>query len=342
MIDLRSDTVTKPTQAMRDAMATAEVGDDVYREDPTVIRLEELGARMLGKEAGLFVVSGTMGNQVAIMTHTQRGDELITEAESHIFYYEVGDIAMLSGVQARQVPGKRGVMDPDDVKHAIRDSNNIHFPRTSLIAIENTHNRGGGKVWPIEYVRQISAEAHEHGIAVHIDGARIFNAAIASGIASDVWASYADSVMFCLSKGLCAPVGSLLVGSTEYIERARKNRKRLGGGLRQVGILAAAGIVALETMVDRLADDHANAKLLASELANIGYGTDPSGVETNMAMVDVSASGKDAPAFVAAAKEQSVLCNAVTQTTVRLVTHHDVTTDQCRETVEVFESLLPA
>ncbi len=342
MIDLRSDTVTKPTQAMRDAMATAEVGDDVYREDPTVIRLEELGARMLGKEAGLFVVSGTMGNQVAIMTHTQRGDELITEAESHIFYYEVGDIAMLSGVQARQVPGKRGVMDPDDVKHAIRDSNNIHFPRTSLIAIENTHNRGGGKVWPIEYVRQISAEAHEHGIAVHIDGARIFNAAIASGIASDVWASYADSVMFCLSKGLCAPVGSLLVGSTEYIERARKNRKRLGGGLRQVGILAAAGIVALETMVNRLAEDHANAKLLASELANIGYGTDPSGVETNMAMVDVSASGQDAPAFVAAAKEQSVLCNAVTQTTVRLVTHHDVTTDQCRETVEVFESLLPA
>ncbi|MCX6063810.1 MAG: low-specificity L-threonine aldolase [Caldiserica bacterium] len=342
MIDLRSDTVTKPTQAMRDAMATAEVGDDVYREDPTVIRLEELGARMLGKEAGLFVVSGTMGNQVAIMTHTQRGDELITEAESHIFYYEVGDIAMLSGVQARQVPGKRGVMDPDDVKHAIRDSNNIHFPRTSLIAIENTHNRGGGKVWPIEYVRQISAEAHEHGIAVHMDGARIFNAAIASGIAPDVWASYADSVMFCLSKGLCAPVGSLLVGSTEYIERARKNRKRLGGGLRQVGILAAAGIVALETMVNRLAEDHANAKLLASELANIGYGTDPSGVETNMAMVDVSASGQDAPAFVAAAKEQRVLCNAVTQTTVRLVTHHDVTTDQCRETVEVFESLLPA
>ena len=342
MIDLRSDTVTKPTQAMRDAMATAEVGDDVYREDPTVIRLEELGARMLGKEAGLFVVSGTMGNQVAIMTHTQRGDELITEAESHIFYYEVGDIAMLSGVQARQVPGKRGVMDPDDVKHAIRDSNNIHFPRTSLIAIENTHNRGGGKVWPIEYVRQISAEAHEHGIAVHMDGARIFNAAIASGIAPDVWASYADSVMFCLSKGLCAPVGSLLVGSTEYIERARKNRKRLGGGLRQVGILAAAGIVALETMVNRLAEDHANAKLLASELANIGYGTDPSGVETNMAMVDVSASGKDAPAFVAAAKEQSVLCNAVTQTTVRLVTHHDVTTDQCHETVGVFESLLPA
>jgi len=342
MIDFRSDTVTKPTQAMRDAMATAEVGDDVYREDPTVVRLEELGAKMLGKEAGLFVCSGTMGNQVAIMTHTQRGDELITEAESHIFYYEVGDIAMLSGVQAWQVPGKRGVMDPDDVKHAIRDSSNIHFPRTSLIAIENTHNRGGGKIWPIEYVREISAEAQERGIAVHMDGARIFNASIASGITPDVWASYADSVMFCLSKGLCAPVGSLLVGSRDYIERARKNRKRLGGGLRQVGILAAAGIVALETMVDRLAEDHANAKLLASELAGIGYGTDPSEAETNMAMVNVSASGQDAPSFVAALEEKGVLCNANTPTTVRLVTHHDVTTDQCREAVEVFRSLLHA
>jgi threonine aldolase len=342
MIDFRSDTVTKPTQAMRDAMATAEVGDDVYREDPTVIRLEDLGARMLGKEAGLFVCSGTMGNQVAIMTHTQRGDELITEAESHIFYYEVGDIAMLSGVQARQVPGRRGVMDPDDVKRAIRDSSNIHFPRTSLIAVENTHNRGGGKVWPIEYVREISATAHERGIAVHMDGARIFNASIASGITPDVWASYADSVMFCLSKGLCAPVGSLLVGSRDYIERARKNRKRLGGGLRQVGILAAAGIVALETMVDRLAEDHANAKLLASELAGIGYGTDPSEAETNMVMVNVSASGNDAPSFVAAVKEKGVLCNAVAPTTVRLVTHHDVTIDQCRETVEVFRSLLHA
>jgi threonine aldolase len=342
MIDFRSDTVTKPTQAMRDAMATAEVGDDVYREDPTVVRLEDLGAKMLGKEAGLFVCSGTMGNQVAIMTHTQRGDELITEAESHIFYYEVGDIAMLSGVQARQVPGKRGVMDPDDVKHAIRDSSNIHFPRTSLIAIENTHNRGGGKVWPIEYVREISATARERGIAVHMDGARIFNASIASGITPDVWASYADSVMFCLSKGLCAPVGSLLVGSRDYIERARKNRKRLGGGLRQVGILAAAGIVALETMVDRLAEDHANAKLLASQLAGIGYGTDPSEAETNMTMVNVSASGKDASSFVDAVREKGVLCNAVTPTTIRLVTHHDVTADQCHETVEVFGSLLHA
>ncbi len=342
MIDFRSDTVTKPTQAMRDAMATADVGDDVYREDPTVIRLEELGAKMLGKEAGLFVCSGTMGNQVAIMTHTQRGDELITEAESHIFYYEVGDIAMLSGVQARQVPGKRGIMDPDDVKHAIRDSSNIHFPRTSLIAIENTHNRGGGKVWPIEYVREISATARERSIAVHLDGARIFNASIASGITPDVWASYADAVMFCLSKGLCAPVGSLLVGSRDYIERARKNRKRLGGGLRQVGILAAAGIVALETMVDRLAEDHANAKLLASELAGIGYGTDPSEVETNMAMVNVAASGKDASSFADAVREKGVLCNAVTSTTVRMVTHHDVTADQCGATVEIFRSLLPA
>lgn len=342
MIDLRSDTVTKPTQAMRDAMAAAEVGDDVYREDPTVIKLEELGAKLLGKEAGLFVCSGTMGNQVAIMTHTQRGDELITEAESHIFYYEVGDIAALSGVQARQIPGKRGVMDPDDVKFAIRDPLNIHFPHTSLIAIENTHNRGGGKIWPIEYVREISAIAHERDIAVHMDGARIFNAAVASGIKADVWASYADSVMFCLSKGLCAPIGSLLVGSREFIERARKNRKRLGGGMRQAGIVAAAGIVALETMIDRLAEDHANAKLLATGLAQLGYGADPTEAETNMVIADVSASGKDAPSFVTALKDKGVLCNAVTPSSVRLVTHHDVTTEQCQQTVDAFKSLLQA
>lgn len=341
MIDLRSDTVTKPTQAMREAMATAEVGDDVYREDPTVIKLEKLAAEMLGKEAALFVCSGTMGNQVAIMTHTQRGDELITESESHIFYYEVGDIAALSGVQARQVPGIRGVMDPEAVRHAIRDATNIHYPRTSLIAIENTHNRGGGRVWPIEYVREISAIAHDRSIAVHMDGARLFNASIASGVAPDVWASYADSVMFCLSKGLCAPVGSMLVGSRDFIERARKNRKRLGGGLRQVGILAAAGIVALETMVERLREDHDNAKLLATGLADAGYSVDPAETETNMVMVDVSASGRDAQSFSEEIGTKGVLCNAVSASAVRLVTHHDVTTQQCHETVEVFRSLLP-
>ena len=341
MIDLRSDTVTKPTQAMREAMAVAEVGDDVYREDPTVIKLEKLAAEMLGKEAALFVCSGTMGNQVAIMTHTQRGDELITESESHIFYYEVGDIAALSGVQARQVPGIRGVMDPEAVRHAIRDATNIHYPRTSLIAIENTHNRGGGRVWPIEYVREISAIAHDRSIAVHMDGARLFNASIASGVAPDVWASYADSVMFCLSKGLCAPVGSMLVGSRDFIERARKNRKRLGGGLRQVGILAAAGIVALETMVERLREDHDNAKLLATGLADAGYSVDPAETETNMVMVDVSASGRDAQSFSEVIGTKGVLCNAVSASAVRLVTHHDVTTQQCHETVEVFRSLLP-
>jgi threonine aldolase len=340
MIDLRSDTVTQPTQAMRDAMATAEVGDDVYREDPTVCRLEELGARMLGKEAGLFVVSGTMGNQVAIMTHAQRGDEIITEAESHVFYYEAGAMAALSGVQARQVPGRRGIMEPDDVKRAIRDTGNVHFPRTALIAIENTHNRGGGAVWPIEYVREISAMARARGIAVHMDGARIFNASIASGIAPDVWASYADSVMFCLSKGLCAPVGSLLVGSVDFIEQARRNRKRMGGGMRQAGIIAAAGIVALETMIDRLAEDHANARLLASELAAAGFGVDTASVETNMAMVDVSASGVTAAEFKAGARERGVLCNDATATNVRLVTHHDVTTEQCHEAVGILASML--
>jgi len=221
-IDLRSDTVTLPTEEMRRAMAEAEVGDDVYGEDPTIQRLERLAAEIMGKEAALFVPSGTMGNQVSVMTHTQRGDEVIMEAESHVYYYEVGAMAVLSGVQARPVPGRRGVMDPDDVRKAIRERNNIHFPRTSLVVLENTHNRGGGKVLPLENVKAISDIAHSNGLSVHMDGARIFNAQVATGIPVSEYAKYADSVMFCLSKGLCAPVGSMVVGSKDFINKARK------------------------------------------------------------------------------------------------------------------------
>ena len=339
-IDLRSDTVTLPTEEMRRAMAEAEVGDDVYGEDPTIQELESLAAKILGKEAALFVPSGTMGNQVSVMTHTQRGDEVIMEAESHVYYYEVGAMAVLSGVQARPVPGKRGVMDPDDVRRAIRERDNIHFPRTSLVVLENTHNRGGGKVLPLDNVKAISDIAHSNGLSVHMDGARIFNAQVASGIPASEYAKYADSVMFCLSKGLCAPVGSMVVGSKDFIDRARKNRKMLGGGMRQAGILAAAGIIALTKMVDRLQEDHDNAKLLAVKLQELGYGVNPEEVETNMVVVDVTPTGKDVHTVEKELKTRGVLANANSPKTLRLVTHYGITSDDAIKAVEVFADII--
>ncbi len=339
-IDLRSDTVTLPTEEMRRAMAEAEVGDDVYGEDPTIQELESLAAKILGKEAALFVPSGTMGNQVSVMTHTQRGDEVIMEAESHVYYYEVGAMAVLSGVQARPVPGKRGVMDPDDVRRAIRERGNIHFPRTSLVVLENTHNRGGGKVLPLDNVKAISDIAHSNGLSVHMDGARIFNAQVASGIPASEYAKYADSVMFCLSKGLCAPVGSMVVGSKDFIDRARKNRKMLGGGMRQAGILAAAGIIALTKMVDRLQEDHDNAKLLAVKLQELGYGVNPEEVETNMVVVDVTPTGKDVHTVEKELKTRGVLANANSPKTLRLVTHYGITSDDAIKAVEVFADII--
>ncbi|ACI16795.2 threonine aldolase [Coprothermobacter proteolyticus DSM 5265] len=339
-IDLRSDTVTLPTEEMRRAMAEAEVGDDVYGEDPTIQRLERLAAEIMGKEAALFVPSGTMGNQVSVMTHTQRGDEVIMEAESHVYYYEVGAMAVLSGVQARPVPGRRGVMDPDDVRRAIRERGNIHFPRTSLVVLENTHNRGGGKVLPLDNVKAISDIAHSNGLSVHMDGARIFNAQVASGIPASEYAKYADSVMFCLSKGLCAPVGSMVVGRKDFIDRARKNRKMLGGGMRQAGILAAAGIIALTKMVDRLQEDHDNAKLLAVKLQELGYGVNPEEVETNMVVVDVTPTGKDVHTVEKELKTRGVLANANSPKTLRLVTHYGVTSDDAIKAVEVFADII--
>ena len=339
-IDLRSDTVTLPTEEMRRAMAEAEVGDDVYGEDPTIQELESLAAKILGKEAALFVPSGTMGNQVSVMTHTQRGDEVIMEAESHVYYYEVGAMAVLSGVQACPVPGKRGVMDPDDVRRAIRERGNIHFPRTSLVVLENTHNRGGGKVLPLDNVKAISDIAHSNGLSVHMDGARIFNAQVASGIPASEYAKYADSVMFCLSKGLCAPVGSMVVGSKDFINKARKNRKMLGGGMRQAGVLAAAGIIALTKMVDRLQEDHDNAKLLAVKLQELGYGVNPEEVETNMVVVDVTPTGKDVHTVEKELKTRGVLANANSPKTLRLVTHYGITSDDAIKAVEVFADII--
>ncbi len=338
MIDLRSDTVTKPTEEMRKAMANAQVGDDVYGEDPTINELESLAASIFGKEAALFVPSGTMGNQVSIMAHTQRGDEVILEANSHIFWYEVGAMSVLSGVMPHPIEGKNGAMDPNEVEKAIRPKN-IHFPRTSLITIENTHNRSGGRVVPLENIKAIYEIAKKHGINVHIDGARIFNASIASGTAVKEYAKYADSIMFCLSKGLSAPVGSLVVGSKDFIERARKARKMLGGGMRQAGILAAAGIVALTKMVDRLKEDHENAKYLAIKLKEIGYMTSPEDVETNMAVLRADNLALSAPEFVAVMKEHGVLANAISNSAIRLVTHKDVSKADIENALDIFEKL---
>ncbi len=289
IIDLRSDTVTHPTPEMRRAISEAEVGDDVYGEDPTVNRLETIAAKRMGKEAALFTTSGTQSNITAVLTHTRHGNEVILGNEAHIFWYEVGGAAALGGVVMRTLPNdSHGRLNPNDVEQAIRDKN-IHYPETTLLCLENTHNRCGGAVLTPDYTNEICELAHAHGLKVHLDGARIFNAAIALGVPERVLTERVDSVSFCLSKGLSAPVGSLLCGSKDFIERARKFRKMLGGGMRQAGIIAAAGIIALETMVDRLAEDHANAKRLAQGLAAIkGITLAQDNIPTNIVMFDLS------------------------------------------------------
>jgi threonine aldolase len=289
VIDLRSDTFTHPTPEMRQAMFEAEVGDDVYREDPTVNRLEMMAAARMGKEAALFITSGTQGNLIAVLTHTNHGDEIIVGDEAHILWYEVGGAAALGGVTLRTVPNDRcGRLDIDDIDRAIR-ANDIHYPETRLLCLENTHNRCGGAVLTTDYTNEVCNLVHTRGLKVHLDGARIFNAAIALGVPAHALVQNSDSVSLCLSKGLSAPVGSLLCGSKNFIERARKFRKMLGGGMRQAGIIAAAGIVALETMVDRLAEDHSNARRLAEGLASIkGITLAQNDIPTNIVMFNLS------------------------------------------------------
>ncbi len=289
VIDLRSDTVTHPTPEMRRAVFEAEVGDDVYREDPTINRLEAMAAERMGKEAALLTTSGTQGNLVAVLTHTIRGNEIILGSEAHILWYEVGGAAALGGVVMRTLPNdKHGRLDPNDIERAIREKQ-IHFPESTLLCLENTHNRCGGAVLTADYTDEVCNLAHGYGLKVHLDGARIFNAAVALGVPAHVLARNVDSVSFCLSKGLSAPVGSLLCGSKDFIDRARKFRKMLGGGMRQAGIIAAAGIVALETMVDRLRQDHDNAKRLARGLAHIkGITLAQDDIPTNIVMFDLS------------------------------------------------------
>lgn len=339
MIDLRSDTVTKPTPEMREAMYRAEVGDDVYGEDPTITELESLGARMTGKEAGLFVTSGTMGNQVAVMTHTRRGDEIICDAEAHIFYSEVAGLAVLSGVQARTIPAVKGILSAETIEAAIR-TEDIHQPSTSLICLEDTHNRAGGTCYPLETLAAVRKVADRRKIPVHIDGARLFNAAVALGVPVDKITQYADTVQFCLSKGLCAPVGTIITGRSDFIAKARKYRKMLGGGMRQAGILAAAGIVGLTSMVDRLSEDHENARQLAEELASAGFSIDLSTVQTNIVMVDVSRMGVKAADFAAKLKKAGVLASVFGEYRIRMVTHHGITAVEIGTVVDTLNRLL--
>jgi len=337
MIDLRSDTVTKPTPAMRRVMAEAEVGDDVYGEDPTVNRLQEKAAEITGTEAALFVPSGTMGNQVAIAVHTRPGQEVIVEATSHIYNVEMATMARFSGVQPRVVFGERGVFSAEQVRHAIRPKL-YYLAQTGLVCLENTHNAAGGRIWPLSVARGILEVAHAHGIPVHLDGARIFNASVATSVPVSELVRGFDSVMFCLSKGLGCPVGSLLCGSREFIEEARRVRKALGGGMRQAGILAAAGLYALEHHVERLAEDHENARILAQGLSEIPClsVTPP---ETNIVMVEILR-GPTAAELAERLKRRGVLvapAGAGTEARkLRLVTHLDVSRTDILRTIDLF------
>ena len=338
-IDLRSDTVTKPTLEMRKAMAYAEVGDDVLGEDPTVKRLEKTAAAMIGKEAALFVASGTMGNQVAVLSHTARGNEVIVDDQAHIFYYEVGAPAILSAVQLRPVAGLHGPDALALIKAAIRDRDNIHYPETSLICLENTHNRGGGTIMAPEQMQEIYKLAKQYGLSVHVDGARIFNAAIALGRQPSDFSCWCDSIMFCLSKGLGAPVGSMLAGSRDFIDRARKYRKALGGGMRQAGILAAGGLIALDS-VNRLAEDHIHAKMLAQSLAGVpGVQLDLDKVQTNIIVADVSGTGVSSDEFVSLLEERGVLASTFGPTLVRLVTHRDVSREDIEYAIDIINNI---
>jgi len=341
-IDLRSDTVTHPTPAMREAMVRAEVGDDVYGDDPSVNRLQEMAAAMLGKEAGLFVASGTMGNLAAILAHCGRGDEVILGDKAHTFLYEAGGISALGGVHSHQVTNQPdGTLLLEDILAAIR-SNDAHFPPTRLVALENTHNRCGGVVLNQEYTREVGQLCQDNNLILHLDGARVFNAAVALGLPAKELVEPADSVTFCLSKALCAPVGSVLCGSQDFIQRAHRIRKQLGGGMRQAGILAAAGIVALETMIDRLAEDHARAKRLAQGLAGIpGVKLDPGTPYTNMIFLSLSDEVPLSTKEVAFALEKhGVRVGATGSRRFRLVTHYWIDDTSVERAVQVFSQVL--
>jgi threonine aldolase len=351
IIDLRSDTVTHPTPAMREAMAQALVGDDVYGEDPTVNRLQELAAAMLGKERGLFVASGTMGNLIAILAHCQRGDEVILGSKAHTFLYEAGGISALGGVHSCQVPNRQdGTLALEDIKASIRP-NDAHQPITRLISLENTHNRCGGVALDAGYTQAVGRLAQERGLFVHLDGARLFNAAAALNVSVQELAASVDSVTVCLSKALCAPVGSVLCGSREFIEKAHRVRKMVGGGMRQAGILAAAGIVALESMVDRLVEDQVRARRLAEGLARIpGLKLEMGTPYTNMIFLGLddgvwfeAEPGPQVTPAVRAARqlaERGVLVGIVGSKSFRLVLHYWIDDEAVDRTISAFEGVM--
>jgi threonine aldolase len=340
VVDLRSDTVTKPTPEMRKAMAEAEVGDDVYGEDPTVNRLEARAAELFGREAGLYVPSGSMGNTVAMRTHTRPGQEIICEERSHIYSFEMAAMSAIAGCLARPVRGVEGVLNWSLVKEAIRPKV-FYSAQTGLVACENTHNIAGGKVLPADLAEEICDSAHEAGLPVHLDGARIFNAAVALDRSVVELTRKFDSVMFCLSKGLGAPVGSLLLGTQEFIRQARTHRKILGGGMRQAGVLAAAGLVALEKSPSRLHVDHANAKVLAQGLAEVpGIGLDPSQVRTNILVFDVRNTGMTSREIADGLARKGILAHAMPPNTMRMVTHCDVDREGILRAVHAMEEVV--
>ncbi len=339
LIDLRSDTVTKPTAAMRRAMAEAEVGDDVYGEDPTVNRLERRAAEIVGKEAALFVPTGSMGNTIAIKIHTEHGQEVICEARSHIVDWELAMPAWFSGCLLRTIESEDGVLDWDRIQRKIRAFGPNNAP-TSLIEVENTHNMAGGTVYSLDNLREIYSKARERGIRVHMDGARIFNASVASRVPVHEFAACADTVMFCLSKALGAPVGSMVAGTKEAITKGRLYRKRLGGGMRQAGVLAAAGLIALEHMPAGLAQDHENARFLAESLASVPGVRTADRVQTNIVIVNISGTGIAASEVSARLRAEGVLMNAVGPAALRAVTHYDVTRGDCEQAVMAFHQVL--
>lgn len=336
MIDLRSDTVTKPTSAMRHVILNSEVGDDIYGEDPSVNALEAYAAKLFDKEAALFLTSGTQGNTIAILAQTEPGSEVLVEKDAHIFWYEGGAASAIGGVQLHPVPGHKGVMEGEDIEARIRAKGNVHFPQTALVCVENTHNRAGGTCWSLNQLKEVKDVADNHDLKVHMDGARIFNASIATGVLVKDYAKYVDTVQFCLSKGLGAPVGSILVGPEEVIEKARFWRKRLGGAMRQAGIIASAGLYALKNNVDRLALDHKLAKKLATGLQDLGLDVNPLNVQTNMVMLPYT----DCESLLLKLKKKGVLAGLSTPDVIRFVTHLDVTEEDIDTTLKTISELI--
>ncbi len=341
VVDLRSDTVTQPTDAMRRAMAEAEVGDSLFGEDPTVAKLEKEAARRTGKEAALFVPTGSMGNLVAMLSHTEGRREVIAERRSHILNYEAGSLAGVAGCTAWPIDAPGGVFTPEQLEAAVRPAF-FAMPRTGLVVIENTHNGWGGSVWSPGETSAVAMAAKSNRLPVHCDGARIFNSAIAQKVSASALVRDCDTVMFCFSKGLSAPVGSVLCGDRGLIERAVRHRKMVGGAMRQAGVLAAAALVAIDTMVDRLAEDHSTARRLADSLQGAGYGVDPERCPTNIVVFDTRPAGwKSADAFVRAAEKKGVRALTVSRTEVRFVTHRHVTPEKTAMAIERLERLRP-